>query len=120
MKLQQKFQSTTVSKPWPNEREVFFTIKDHKEDFESNPKYRLLNPAKSELGKVSKIMLDQINKKIGDATRVHQWRNSESVIKWFKNIKDKRKHSFVSFDITELYRSITEDLLDKAVLGQEA
>ena len=96
-------------------REAFFTIKDHKEDFENNPKYRLLNPAKSELGKVSKIILDQINNKIRETTGVHQWRNSDSVIEWFKNIKDKSKHSFVSFDIAEFYPSITEDLLDKAV-----
>ena len=35
-----------------------------------------------------------------------------SVIDWFKNIKDKDKHSF---DICEFYPSITEDLLDKAI-----
>ena len=39
-----------------------------------------------------------------------------SVIDWFKNIKDKDIHSFISFDICEFYSSITEDLLDKAIL----
>ena len=38
-----------------------------------------------------------------------------SVIHWFKNIKDKDKHSFISFDLCEFYPSITEDLLDKAI-----
>ena len=38
-----------------------------------------------------------------------------SVIDWFKNIKDKDIHSFISFDICEFYPSITEDLLDKAI-----
>ena len=41
--------------------------------------------------------------------------NSMSVIDWFKRIKDKHKHLFISFDICEFYPSITEDLLDKAI-----
>ena len=32
--------------------QAFITMKDHKEDFRSNPKCRLINPSKSELGKV--------------------------------------------------------------------
>ena len=39
-------------------REAFITVKDHKENFEESPKFRLINPAKSELGKVSKVILD--------------------------------------------------------------
>ena len=34
--------------------EAFISLKDHKEDFNINPKCRLINPAKSEIGKVSK------------------------------------------------------------------
>ena len=33
---------------------VFITIEDHKTDFRNNTKYRLINPAKNELGLVSK------------------------------------------------------------------
>ena len=36
------------------QQQSFITIKDHKENFRTNPKYRLLNPTKSELGKLSK------------------------------------------------------------------
>ena len=36
------------------QQQCFVTVKDHKEDFRSNPKFRLLNPTKSELGKLSK------------------------------------------------------------------
>ena len=36
------------------EREAFITIKDHKDNFQNNPKCRLLNATKPELGKVSK------------------------------------------------------------------
>ena len=41
------------------ERETFITLKDHKENFENNPKCRLLNPAKSEIGRVSKAYLQK-------------------------------------------------------------
>ena len=96
-------------------REAFVTAKDHKENFEDNPKFRLINPAKSELGKVSKIILDEINNNIRERTGVNQWRNSQSVIDWFKTINDKPNHIFISFDIAEFYPSITEELLDKAI-----
>ena len=39
----------------------FITLKDHKENFLNNPKTRLLNPAKNELGRISKAILDKIN-----------------------------------------------------------
>ena len=40
---------------------AFISLKDHKPDFENHPKCRLINPAKSQLGKVSKAILDKIN-----------------------------------------------------------
>ena len=52
------------------ETEAFITLKDHKDNFESNPKCRLINSAKSELGKVSKIILDCINQEIRSSTNV--------------------------------------------------
>ena len=95
-------------------KEAFATVKDHKENFETNPKYRLINPAKSQPGKVSKVILDEINERIRDATESHQWKNSLSVIHWFEKISDKRNHPSLSFDIAEFYPPIPEDLLDKA------
>ena len=97
------------------ETEAFITLKDHNDNFESNPKCRLINPAKSELGKVSKIILDCINQEIRSSTNVNQWRNSQSVINWFKEIERKSRYNFVSFDIVEYYPSISEELLDKAI-----
>ena len=41
---------------------AFITLKDHKDGFVNNPKCRLLNQAKTQIGKVSKIELDKINK----------------------------------------------------------
>ena len=56
------------------------TIKDHKEDFRSNLKYRLINPSKSELRKVSKIILDQINTNLRNSSGLNQWKNTRKVI----------------------------------------
>ena len=44
-----------------NQCEAFVTLKDHKENFQNNPKYRLLNPAKSEIGIISKHCIEKIN-----------------------------------------------------------
>ena len=95
---------------------AFITLKDHKDNFDSQPKCRLINPAKSELGKVSKIILDEINNKLRSKLHVNQWKNTASVINWFNSINDKPNHTFLSFDIVEFYPSITESLLDKVMM----
>ena len=51
------------------ENRAFITLKDHKENFATNPSCRLINPAKTEMGKVSKSILDSINKKIRENTK---------------------------------------------------
>ena len=94
---------------------AFISLKDHKPDFENNPKCRLINPAKSQLGKVSKAILDNINNDIRSQTQMNQWRNTDDAISWFKSIDDKHLKSFISFDIVDFYPSITEDLLDKTI-----
>ena len=81
-------------------RQCFVTIKDHKDYFRVNPKYRLLNPTKNELGKISKHILQQVSTNIRRVLNVNQWQNSSEVIKWFKNIKNKNLHTFTVFDIT--------------------
>ena len=42
----------------------FISLKGHKENFQNNPTVRLINPAKNKLGKISKVILDKINKNI--------------------------------------------------------
>ena len=93
--------------------EAFVTLKDHKSNFGNNPKCRLINPAKSELGRICKAYLDEINTNIRALSHVNQWRNTSTVINWFKNITDKCKHTFLSFDIVDFYPFISEDLLKK-------
>ena len=74
----------------------------HKENFTSNPKFRLINPTKSELGKVSKVILNDINDKIRSAIGVNQWKNFYSVVDWFQLIGNKQNRTFLSFDIVDL------------------
>ena len=90
-------------------------LKDHKENFKSTLPCRLINPAKSEMGIVSKKILDNITSKVRLQTAVNQWKNSTSVIEWFKGLGKKSKHTFVCFGIIEFYPSISEDLLKAAL-----
>ena len=43
------------------ESNCFFTLKDHKENVQNKPTVRLTNPAKNEIGRISKVILDKIN-----------------------------------------------------------
>ena len=47
-----------------NQREAFVTLKDHKVNFKNDPKCRLINPAKWEIGIISKHYLELVNNKI--------------------------------------------------------
>lgn len=97
------------------ERKAFITLKDHKTNFANNPKCRLINPAKSEIGKISKSHLDRINRTIRSNTNLCQWRNTSAVIEWFNALPQKRNSKFIKFDVVEFYPSITEELFKKAI-----
>ena len=49
-------------------RQAFITLKDHKDNFENKPSCRLINPAKSDIGVVSKSIVDRINTSIRSQT----------------------------------------------------
>ena len=90
-------------------------MKDHKSDFLNKPACRLINPAKSELGRVSKSILERVVSDISQESSLNQWRSTSTVIDWFKNLRSKHRSSFIKFDIVDLYPSITESLLDRAI-----
>ena len=73
----------------------FITPKDHKANFLNNPKTRLLNPAKNELGRISKATLDKINLNPRNTTKVNQWKNTNDVSSWFKSVKNKQNCKFI-------------------------
>ena len=96
-------------------KQAFITLKDHNDNFENTLPCRLINPAKSETGIISKVILDKINNAVRRAIGVNQWRSSNTVIEWFKSIKEKEKHTFISFDVVNFYPTITEKLLKRAI-----
>ena len=97
------------------ESNCFFILKDHKENFQNNPTVRLINPAKNDIGRISKVILDKINSSLIKQLKVNQWKNTQNVIEWFMNIEEKSKYKFIVFDIKDFYPSIKETLLIKAI-----
>ena len=95
--------------------ECFITLKDHKPNFENHPKTRLINPSKNEIGRLSKVILDDINRKVQDALGVNQWKSTGKVLEWFKNIQGKSQYTFTVFDVKDFYPSIKESLLKEAL-----
>ena len=95
--------------------EAYITVKDHKEDFNVKPSFRLINPSKTDIGRVSKQLLDGINQELLRGTHVNQWKNTNSVVDWFKQIRGKRRCTFMQFDIENFYPSISPALFDKAI-----
>ena len=103
LKLEKRMQNYTHN-------EAFITIKDHKADFPSKLPARLLNPAKNDLGRVSKIILQQINSEIRYSTKLNQWRSTQSVLKWFKDLENTARLKFFKFDIVNYYPTISPEL----------
>ena len=97
------------------ERLAFISLKDHKENFKHNTKCRLINPAKSEMGIVSKTFLEKINSNLNNHLCYNQWRSTSTVIEWFRAIENKKTCKFIKFDIVEFYPSISAELLEKSI-----
>ena len=93
----------------------FFTLNDHKETFLNHPTTRIINLTKNEIGRISKQILDQINSKLCEILKENEWKNTASVINWFKKIESKSSHKFLMFDIKDFYPSIKEGLLIEAL-----
>ena len=58
----------------------FITLKDPKENFLNRLTTSLLNHARNEIGRITKHMLQNINKILYEETKVNEWKNTESVI----------------------------------------
>ena len=64
----------------PAKSEAYITLKDNKENFHNNPKCRLLNPNKSNIGQPSKHILQRINNNLRSKLNLNQWRSTQDVI----------------------------------------
>ena len=62
---------------------AFIILKDQKADFPNKVGCRLLNPMKSDLGKIAKKILDKMNSCIKTKTKLNQWKNNYEVVNWF-------------------------------------
>ena len=96
-------------------KQAFITLKDHKPNFINKPTCRLLNPTKPELGIISKQKLANIVKVVREKTKLNSWKNTHSVLSWFKAIQNKNRLSFITYDVCEFYPSITEDLMNNSL-----
>ena len=97
------------------ETEAFISVKNHKEGFPNSPSFRLINPSKSDIGKISKHILYKINKSLLSNAKVNQWKKTSDAISWFKNINNKKQSPFINFDAENFYTSISEKLLIDAL-----
>ena len=80
-----------------DENEAYVTIKDHKEGFPDKISCRLINPSKTDIGKISKQILDRVSNTILVKNKVNQWKNTYSVIEWYRNIKRKFIYLFIIY-----------------------
>ena len=55
------------------QQHTFLFMKDHEPNFRNHPKCRLINPAKSNLGKVIRQLLDNINSAERKSAKFQQW-----------------------------------------------
>ena len=93
----------------------FITLNDHKENLLNNPTVRLINPVKNELGRISKAILDNINKRLCTSLNINKWKNTASIIEWFKRIEQTHLYKFIMFNIKGFYPLIQEELLKKGL-----
>ena len=74
-----------------------------------------MNPAKNEIGRLSKSIIDKTSNKVRNSISLNQWKDKSEVISWFNKIEEKRNHTFIVFDIQDFYHSISKYILTNAV-----
>ena len=62
-------------------------MKDHKPGFPGKADVRLLNPAKSQLGRIAKVKLQGINATIRGKNGLQQWRKTRDTTRWFEELE---------------------------------
>ena len=96
--------------------EAIITIKSHKPNFKNNPTFKLIDKNKTNLGRVAKDILQEINTKIRDITMLKQWQSTSDVVKWFQNsFNPKKRQSFIQFDVVSFYPLIDKVLMMKSL-----
>jgi hypothetical protein len=76
-------------------KSCFLTVKDHKPDWPAKVTCRLINPTKSNIGNISKNILDRINRDLRNKLGINQWRSTKDVLRWFSTLENKRTLKFL-------------------------
>ena len=97
------------------ESQAMISIKDHKDNFPQRIENRLINRSKTNIGKISKSILDRINSQVRVATNLNQFKSTNEVLSWFEGLENKDRRKFIKLDICQFYPSITLELLTKAL-----
>ena len=96
-------------------KNCYVLLKDHKRDFINKKPARLINPTKTELGQVSKIILQNIIDQLKVKLSYNLWISTSDAIEWFRSIPQKNKATFLQFDIVNFYPSINKKILDQTM-----
>ena len=70
---------------------AYIALKNHKEIFHASTPCGLINPCKSEIGKISNRILDGTNNNLLAIFNINQRRDTSQVIDWFKIITIQKK-----------------------------
>ena len=62
------------------EGEGFISYKDHKDNFPARKEVRLLNPSKTNIGAISKRIIDKINVELRQKTGLNQWKSTNNCL----------------------------------------
>ena len=98
---------------------AFITVKDHKPNFPSKVQCRLINPAKSNVGRISKQILERVVSKVKSVCGSNQWQSSTQVTEWFKTLENKNNLTFFKFDVVSYYPSINQRLFSETLKWAE-
>ena len=71
------------------ESNSFIILEDNKENFNNNLTVRLINQLKNELRRISKAILDPAKRNIRKTMGLNLWRHTDTVIDWFRRIRNK-------------------------------
>lgn len=93
----------------------FITLKNDKTNLINNPITRLIKPAKNDIVRISKEILDRINSLLCSNFKVNTWKNTISLITQLRKIKDKHLYKFSIFNIKNFYPSIKENSFHSAL-----
>ena len=101
------------------QKNAYVTVKDHKPQFPNQIKCRLINPTKSNIGIISKQLLDRVNNDVRQKLKLRQLKNTNDALQWFTNLKNKGRLQFMQLDIVDFYPSISEALFLETIAFAE-